>query len=116
MKYKSPVYNVIAVPIEKVRPNNYNPNKVAPPEMRLLYEGGSMKGFHRQGGGLDESVIQELQEKGHQIRRIYDAGRMLLCKIAGYLSDCGRLPPVSGDDGSSGYLRERTGIAAGFCH
>lgn len=25
MKYKSPVYNVIAVPIEKVRPNNYNP-------------------------------------------------------------------------------------------
>ena len=55
-----------------------------------------MKGFHRQGGGLDESVIQELQEKGHQIRRIYDAGRMLLCKIAGYLSDCGRFPPVCG--------------------
>ena len=75
-----------------------------------------MKGFHRQGGGLVESVIQELQEKGHQIRRIYDAGRMLLCKIAGYLSDCGRFPPVSGDDGSSGYLRERTRIAAGFCH
>lgn len=32
----SPVYNVISVPIEKVRANNYNPNKVAPPEMRLL--------------------------------------------------------------------------------
>lgn len=35
--FKSPVYNVIAVPIEKVRANDYNPNKVAPPEMKLLY-------------------------------------------------------------------------------
>ncbi len=34
--YKSPVYNVIAVPIEKVVANNYNPNIVAPPEMKLL--------------------------------------------------------------------------------
>lgn len=36
--YKSPVYNVIAVPIEKIMPNNYNPNAVAPPELKLLYE------------------------------------------------------------------------------
>lgn len=35
-KFKSPVYGVIAVPIEKVVANNYNPNIVAPPEMRLL--------------------------------------------------------------------------------
>ena len=35
-KYKSPVYNVIAVPIEKVKANDYNPNIVAPPEMKLL--------------------------------------------------------------------------------
>lgn len=35
-EYKSPVYNVIAVPVEKVRANSYNPNHVAPPEMRLL--------------------------------------------------------------------------------
>lgn len=33
---KSPVYNVIAVPIEKIRANSYNPNSVAPPEMELL--------------------------------------------------------------------------------
>lgn len=33
---KSPVYNVRAVPLEKIRANAYNPNKVAPPEMRLL--------------------------------------------------------------------------------
>ncbi len=35
-KYKSPVYNVIAVPLDKVVANNYNPNVVAPPEMKLL--------------------------------------------------------------------------------
>ena len=34
--FKSPVYNVIAVPIEKVVANDYNPNAVAPPEMELL--------------------------------------------------------------------------------
>lgn len=34
--YKSPVYNVKAIPVEKVRANDYNPNVVAPPEMRLL--------------------------------------------------------------------------------
>ncbi len=34
--YQSPVYNVIAVPVEKVQANDYNPNVVAPPEMRLL--------------------------------------------------------------------------------
>lgn len=33
---KSPVYNVVAVPIEKIRANSYNPNSVAPPEMKLL--------------------------------------------------------------------------------
>lgn len=32
----SPVYHVYAVPIEKVRANDYNPNAVAPPEMELL--------------------------------------------------------------------------------
>jgi len=32
----SPVYNVKAVPIEKIRANVYNPNAVAPPEMKLL--------------------------------------------------------------------------------
>ena len=35
-KFKSPVYHVIAVPMEKVVANDYNPNRVAPPEMKLL--------------------------------------------------------------------------------
>lgn len=37
-KYKSPVYNVIAVPVDKIQANSYNPNSVAPPEMKLLYK------------------------------------------------------------------------------
>ena len=32
----SPVYRVIGVPVEKVQANDYNPNRVAPPEMKLL--------------------------------------------------------------------------------
>jgi ParB-like chromosome segregation protein Spo0J len=32
----SPVYQVQAVPIEKIQANAYNPNAVAPPEMKLL--------------------------------------------------------------------------------
>jgi ParB-like chromosome segregation protein Spo0J len=33
---KSPVYNVQAIPVEKIRANSYNPNSVAPTEMKLL--------------------------------------------------------------------------------
>ncbi len=35
-EFESPVYRVRAVPIEKVVANSYNPNIVAPPEMKLL--------------------------------------------------------------------------------
>lgn len=35
-QFKSPVYGVLSVPLEKVRANTYNPNAVAPPEMELL--------------------------------------------------------------------------------
>jgi len=35
-EYRSPVYSVKRVPIDKVVANDYNPNKVAPPEMELL--------------------------------------------------------------------------------
>ena len=45
MEYKSPVYNVIAVPVEKIQPNNYNPNAVAPPEMKLLYDSIKADGY-----------------------------------------------------------------------
>ena len=32
----SPVYNVTRVPVDKIQANAYNPNAVAPPEMKLL--------------------------------------------------------------------------------
>lgn len=44
-EFKSPVYNVIAVPFEKIVPNTYNPNSVAPPEMKLLYESIKNDGY-----------------------------------------------------------------------
>ncbi|MDR1209071.1 MAG: ParB/RepB/Spo0J family partition protein [Clostridiales bacterium] len=34
--YVSPVYSVIRVPIGKIQANAHNPNRVPPPEMRLL--------------------------------------------------------------------------------
>ena len=53
-EYQSPVYKIIAVPVEKVVANNYNPNVVAPPEMKLLelsiWEDGytmPCDGYHR---------------------------------------------------------------------
>ena len=42
---KSPVYNVIAVPIDKIQANAYNPNSVAPPEMKLLYQSIKEDGY-----------------------------------------------------------------------
>lgn len=45
MAYESPVYKVVAVPIEKIQPNSYNPNSVAPPEMKLLYESIKEDGY-----------------------------------------------------------------------
>lgn len=45
MEYRSPVYSVRAVPIEKIIPNTYNPNAVAPPEMKLLYDSIKSDGY-----------------------------------------------------------------------
>ncbi len=45
MEYKSPVYNITAVPVEKIKANNYNPNSIAPPEMKLLYDSIKADGY-----------------------------------------------------------------------
>lgn len=45
MNFKSPVYNVVAVPLEKIRANEYNPNHVAWPEMKLLYDSIKEDGY-----------------------------------------------------------------------
>ena len=41
----SPVWNIKAIPIEQIDANSYNPNHVAPPEMRLLYESIKEDGY-----------------------------------------------------------------------
>lgn len=43
--FKSPVYNVLRIPIEKIIANNYNPNAVAPTEMKLLYDSIKEDGY-----------------------------------------------------------------------
>ncbi len=45
MAFHSPVYHVISVPIEQIEPNTYNPNSVAPPELKLLYESIKEDGY-----------------------------------------------------------------------
>ncbi|MBQ8812972.1 MAG: ParB-like nuclease domain-containing protein [Lachnospiraceae bacterium] len=45
MAIESPVYRILAVPIGKIEPNSYNPNSVAPPELRLLYDSIKEDGY-----------------------------------------------------------------------
>lgn len=45
MEFISPVYHVKSVPIEKIIPNTYNPNAVAPPELKLLYDSIKEDGY-----------------------------------------------------------------------
>jgi ParB-like chromosome segregation protein Spo0J len=45
MMLRSPVYNVRPIPLEKIRANEYNPNSVAPPEMKLLYDSIKEDGY-----------------------------------------------------------------------
>lgn len=59
--YKSPVYNVKAIPIEKIHANSYNPNSVAPPEMKLLYQ--SIK----EDGYTQPCVVYELENGEYEI-------------------------------------------------
>lgn len=44
-KFKSPVYSIIAVPVEKIEANDYNPNHVAKKEMDLLYQSIKSDGY-----------------------------------------------------------------------
>ena len=43
--FEEPVDTVIWIPVEKIQANTYNPNKVATPEMNLLYESIKSDGY-----------------------------------------------------------------------
>ena len=77
--FRSPAYRIIAVPFEKIIPNTYNPNSVAPPEMKLLYL----------------SILED---------GIYPANRLLLLCQTGSICHCRWLPPLARNEGTPGYL------------
>ena len=85
-EYRSPVYNIRAVPVEKVVANSYNPNIVAPPEMKVLE-----LSIWEDGYSLPcvcyydaEGVVYELVDVYHRYqvlktsRRIYEREKGLL--------------------------------------
>ncbi|MEK1341656.1 ParB-like nuclease domain-containing protein, partial [Limosilactobacillus fermentum] len=43
--YRSPAYNVQPVPVELIDANSYNPNHMAPPEDKLLYQSIKCDGY-----------------------------------------------------------------------
>ena len=45
MSFISPVYNIKRVPIDQIEKNDYNPNYVASPEMKLLYDSIKCDGY-----------------------------------------------------------------------
>ena len=85
---KSPVYNVQAVPIELIQANSYNPNAVAPPEMRLLYE--SIK----EDGYTMPIVCYKLPNGTYEIVDGYHRYTVMLTHKDIYEREGGKLPVV----------------------
>lgn len=85
---KSPVYNVIAVPVEEIQANSYNPNHVAPPEMRLLYE--SIK----EDGYTMPIVCYRLENGKYEIVDGYHRYTVMLTHKDIYKREGGKLPVV----------------------
>ena len=77
--FRSPAYRIIAVPFEKIIPNTYNPNSVAPPEMKLLY-------------------LSILEDGYTQPIVCYYSAKQDLYSI------CRWLPPLARNEGTPGYL------------
>jgi ParB-like chromosome segregation protein Spo0J len=86
MSFKSPIYNVKAIPVEKVRANSYNPNRVAPPEMKLLEKSIWEDGYTQPVVCyyIEEEDIYEIVDGFHRYtvmkksKKIYDREKGLL--------------------------------------
>ena len=87
---KSPVYNVKAIPVEKIQANDYNPNVVAPPEMKC---------WNCPSGKTDLQALRVLLRPGE--RQLYIGGR---------------LPPLSGIENFQADLSARKRFVAGCCN
>lgn len=88
-EYKSPVYHVLPVPVEKVVANDYNPNKVAPPEMKLLELSIWEDGF-------TQPVVCYYMEEKDQYMIVDGFHRYTIMRTSKriYERECGLLPVV----------------------
>ena len=82
----SPVYNIQAIPIDQIDANAYNPNHVAPPEMRLLYE--SIK----EDGYTMPIVVYRKPDGRYEIVDGYHRYTTMLLHRDIYERECGKLP------------------------
>lgn len=83
---KSPVYNIKAIPIDMIDANSYNPNHVAPPEMRLLYES------IREDGYTMPVVVYQKPDGRYEIVDGYHRYTVMLTHRDIYERENGRLP------------------------
>lgn len=83
----SPVYNIKSIPIEKIQANSYNPNSVAPPEMKLLYESIKQDGYTMPivCYYLEDEDKYEIVDGFHRYRTMLDHKDI-------YERECGKLP------------------------
>lgn len=81
-----PVFNVQWIPIEKVHANNYNPNSVAAPEMKLLYISIKADGYTQpvvviKDGDKDRYVVVDGFHRYSIMRRYKDIYAMCEGKL-----------------------------------
>lgn len=89
MSFTSPVYSVRSVPVEKVRANAYNPNSVAPPEMKLLE-----KSIWEDGYTMPVVCYYLAEEDVYEIVDGFHRYRTLLTSKRIFEREQGRLPVV----------------------
>ncbi|WP_216311760.1 IbrB-like domain-containing protein [Streptomyces nanshensis] len=75
-KFVSPVYDVRAVPLEKVRGNLYNPNSVAPPELDLLEVSIWEDGITQPVVAVHDAGVYEVVDGYHRYLTVRDVQRI----------------------------------------
>lgn len=80
MDVEHPALNVQLVPVEQVKGNDYNPNKVAPPEMRLLE-------LSIRKDGLTMPVVVATEKKGSHWEVVDGFHRTAVCKNSPDIKD-----------------------------
>lgn len=81
---REPVDCVLWIPADKVEANDYNPNTVAPPEMRLLQHSIRMDGYTQPIVVYDEGEYYEVVDGFHR-NRVGKECKDIRDRIRGYL-------------------------------